>query len=101
MVTAFLATMPALRQATPATYHGLDALSGVWVLLLDCDQAGNYDDKPSETINRVELVCSCNHPERDHEWEALAGRIAEFLAWEVVDDQTGEVLRARPSTEGT
>jgi hypothetical protein len=101
VVAAFLATLPALHQVSTTTYHGVDATSGVQVLLLLCDSAGNYasysDRPPADRVNRVELVCSCAGPQHDEEWEALAGQIADFLAWDVVDDETDEVLRPRPT----
>jgi hypothetical protein len=104
-VTEFLATIPTPQQDSSMSYCGLDAISGVQVLLLHCDSAGNYayypDRPPPEHINRVELVCSCYHPERDHAWEAIADRIAAFLGWEVIDDQTDEVLWPRPGSDTT
>jgi len=100
VVTSFLATIPTLQQDSPTVYYGLDGT--VQVLLLRCDHAGNYthdrDWPPPDKVNRVELICSCFGPQRDHEWEALAGQVADLLAWEVVDDETDEVLRPRPST---
>jgi hypothetical protein len=64
---------------------------------LHCDPAGNYAvvaDRPAPAgINRIELICSCHGPQRYQDWEALAGLIAEHLGWEVVDDETDEVLR--------
>jgi len=93
VVAAFLATLPTLRQTSLTTrYQG----AGVQVLLLHCDPAGNYAvvaDRPAPAgINRIELICSCR-PQRYQDWEALAGLIAEHLGWEVVDDETDEVLR--------
>lgn len=93
-----MATIPALQQVSPVSYHGLDA--SLQLLLLRCDADGNYasyDDRPApESINRVELICLCRRPQRDDEWEALAGQIADFLHWEVVDDESDEILRPRP-----
>ncbi len=94
VVTEFLLSIAGLRQVSARSYHGLDAT--VQVLLLRCDQAGNYavhtDQPPPENINRVELVCSCQGPQRYDEWQGLARRIAGFLAWEVVDDESDEIL---------
>jgi len=99
VVAAFLATLPTLRRTSPtAPYQGV----GVQVLLVHCDPAGNYSmfaDQPAPAgINRIELICSCHGPQRYRDWESLAGLIAEHLDWEVVDDETDEVLRPRPGT---
>ncbi len=45
----------------------------------------------------VELICSSS-PDSFAAQQALAGRIADRLGWEVVDDDTGEILQARGTT---
>ncbi len=101
VVSALLASIVGLHQISAGTYRGLGAT--VEVLLLRCDSAGNYarhaDQPPPDSVNRVELVCFCQGPQRYDEWEELARRIAGLLAWEVADDETDEILH-RPADPG-
>ncbi|QEL16938.1 hypothetical protein [Limnoglobus roseus] len=83
----FLAAMPELRQTGPRDFQAADGQPWVVVIMAACNPAGGYaiDGEFLPRINVVELVCSDSG---DPAWyDALAGRIAEFLEWSAFEGE--------------
>ncbi len=87
----FLATLPGLRQSDPMSFEAAHGLPWVTVILAECNTLGNYasDGLPSRLINVIEVIGPASS---DEEWyECLANRIAAFLGWEVVEEQSSRL----------
>ncbi|GAA2145210.1 hypothetical protein GCM10009760_33610 [Kitasatospora kazusensis] len=102
-LTAYLDSLPELRRTDLSGYTAATGpLGSVELVIASCAPSGGYaaypDRLPAE-INLVELICSSSRSSFAAE-RSLAERIAERLGWEVVDDDTGEVLRARDLGSG-
>ena len=87
-LVALLAGWSELRQTGPQAFEG--APGSPWVhVILAFGQGGDYAVTGAllPEINVVELICS---DDADQRWyDALAIRIATFLAWEAVEEAAG------------
>jgi hypothetical protein len=84
----FLASLPELQQTGPIAFGAAPGQPWVAVILAKTGPTGGYasDGSLIPEIDIVELVCSYHG---DSAWyEALAQRIAEFLGWEVAQEES-------------
>jgi hypothetical protein len=107
LLVEFLDSVSDLRCTDhPAYYQGKGELGWLRVLIVACDSAGNYAVREGEVpqrVNMVELICCSGDGTKVYEPQAveaataMATRIADQLGWEIVDDETGEVLHTGPA----
>ena len=86
-----LRTFPELVEVSQMDFRNATGFPWVCVILALADKSGNYanDGTVLPTVNVVELVCG----DGDEGWyEALAGRVGSFLAWEVVEEHCGRIV---------
>jgi hypothetical protein len=86
-LTEFLGTLPELAATNRMEFRNAPGSPWVCVVLARADGSGNYatEDRWLPAVNVVELVCG----DGDEEWYvSLAGRVAQFLGWEAVEEHS-------------
>ncbi|MFD7450858.1 hypothetical protein [Kitasatospora sp. NPDC059827] len=103
-LTEYLDSIPELCRTDLSGYTAEGGLLGwVHLVIASCGPTGSYATHPSrlpQDINLVQLICSSSLGSNYEAQEALARRIAVRLDWEMLDDETDEILHARVQPTG-
>jgi hypothetical protein len=87
----YLRNVPELLQWGPQQFRNAPGSPSVSLCFARADAAGNYaiGDVLPPTVNVVELVCWDGD---EHWYESLAQRVAAYLHWEAVEENSGRTI---------
>lgn len=92
-LVAFLRELPELQQKSPFEFTNTEQLPFAELLLLRAKDADNWSearDASSVKTNMIAIVCAKDSPEKFQQLKVAFIKIASFLNWQLVDEQTDD-----------